>query len=166
VLWIKPEIILVLCCSATVLIEKILRTNPDVGKIYVLIKAKDSEAALRRLQNEVCVSVCMAFICYIHFFFLSSYYTSAPFARCSSIRVCLQVVDTELFKCLQEIHREGYDSFIATKLVPVVGDVREANVGIEPEIADEIADQVDVIINSAANTTFDERFVIGAIYTV
>ena len=80
--------------------------------------------------------------------------------------MCLQVVDTELFKCLQEIHGEGYDSFIATKLVPVVGDVREANVGIEPEIADEIADQVDVIINSAANTTFDERFVIDAIYSI
>jgi fatty acyl-CoA reductase len=38
---------------ASVLIEKILRTNPDVGKIYVLIKAKDSETALQRLQNEV-----------------------------------------------------------------------------------------------------------------
>ena len=42
-----------LILHAPVLIEKILRTNPDVGKIYVLIKAKDSEAALRRLQNEV-----------------------------------------------------------------------------------------------------------------
>ncbi|OEL26707.1 Fatty acyl-CoA reductase 2 [Dichanthelium oligosanthes] len=105
---------------AKVLIEKILRTNPDVGKIYVLIKAKDSEAALRRLQNEV--------------------------------------VDTELFKCLQEIHGKDYVSFIARKLVPVVGDVREANIGIAPELADEIAGQVDIIINSAANTTFDERY--------
>ncbi|TKV98009.1 hypothetical protein SEVIR_9G532000v4 [Setaria viridis] len=105
---------------AKVLIEKILRTNPDVGKIYVLIKAKDSEAALRRLQNEV--------------------------------------VDTELFKCLQEIHGNDYSSFIARKLVPVVGDVREANIGIAPELADEIAGQVDIIVNSAANTTFDERY--------
>ncbi|KAM0849862.1 hypothetical protein ACQ4PT_053474 [Festuca glaucescens] len=32
--------------------QKILRTNPDVGKIYVLIKAKDAEAALQRLQTE------------------------------------------------------------------------------------------------------------------
>ncbi|KAF8776311.1 hypothetical protein HU200_003651 [Digitaria exilis] len=94
---------------AKVLIEKILRTNPDVGKIYVLIKAKDSDAALRRLHNE-------------------------------------------------EIHGKDYSSFIATKLVPVVGDVREANIGIAPELADEIAEQVDIIINSAANTTFDERF--------
>ncbi|KAL6649285.1 hypothetical protein ACP70R_013509 [Stipagrostis hirtigluma subsp. patula] len=105
---------------AKVLIEKILRTNPDVGKIYVLIKAKDSKAALKRLQNEV--------------------------------------VDTELFRCLQEIHGKDYHSFVARKLVPVVGDVREANIGISPEVADEIADQVDIIINSAANTTFDERY--------
>lgn len=62
-------------CSASVLIEKILRTNPDVGKVYVLIKAKDSEAALARLRNEVCM--CMAFIhvfvTYLHLFFLSSH---------------------------------------------------------------------------------------------
>lgn len=38
-----------------VLIEKILRTVPDVGKIYVLIKANDKEVALKRLKNEVYV---------------------------------------------------------------------------------------------------------------
>ncbi|KAM0834364.1 hypothetical protein ACQ4PT_063630 [Festuca glaucescens] len=105
---------------AKVLIEKILRTNPDVGKIYVLIKAKDSEAALQRLQNEV--------------------------------------VDTELFKRLQETHGKDYHGFIETKLVPVVGDVRETNIGIAPELADEISERVDIIVNSAANTTFDERY--------
>uniref|UniRef100_A0A0D9VPY6 Fatty acyl-CoA reductase n=1 Tax=Leersia perrieri TaxID=77586 RepID=A0A0D9VPY6_9ORYZ len=104
---------------AKVLIEKILRTNPDVGKIYVLIKAKDSDAALKRLLNEV--------------------------------------VDTELFRRLQEIHGKDYHSFVARKLVPVVGDVREANVGIAPELASVIAEEVDIIVNSAANTTFDER---------
>jgi fatty acyl-CoA reductase len=39
-----------------VLIEKILRTMPDVGKIYVLIKAESKEAAITRLKNEVCSS--------------------------------------------------------------------------------------------------------------
>lgn len=72
----------------------------------------------------------------------------------------MQVVDTELFKRLQEIHGKDYQDFIATKLVPVVGDVREANIGIAPELADEIAERVDIIVNSAANTTFDERFVL------
>jgi hypothetical protein len=51
---------------ASVLIEKILRASPGVGKIYVVIKAKDTEAASKRVQNEV--------------------------------------VDIELFKCLQDIH--------------------------------------------------------------
>lgn len=44
------------------------------------------------------------------------------------------------------------------KLIPVVGNVREANLGLEAGLADEISEEVDVIINSAANTTFDERF--------
>ena len=30
--------------------------------------------------------------------------------------------------------------------------------GIEAALADEIAEEVDVIVNSAANTTFDERY--------
>ncbi|OAY80869.1 Fatty acyl-CoA reductase 2, partial [Ananas comosus] len=105
---------------AKVLIEKILRTNPSVGTIYVLIKAKDKEAAMKRLKTEI--------------------------------------VNTELFRCLQEIHGKNYQSFMLRKLIPVVGDVRVGNIGIKPEIAEEISEEVDVIINSAANTTFDERY--------
>ena len=44
------------------------------------------------------------------------------------------------------------------KLVPVAGNVCESNLGMDPHTANEIANEVDVIINSAANTTFDERF--------
>lgn len=41
-----------------VLIEKILKTDPDVGKIYVMVKAKDNDTAQKRLQTEVsCMSV-------------------------------------------------------------------------------------------------------------
>ncbi|KAL6653095.1 hypothetical protein ACP70R_012020 [Stipagrostis hirtigluma subsp. patula] len=103
-----------------VLIEKILRTNPDIGKIYVLIKARDAEAAMKRLHNEV--------------------------------------VDKELFKCLQEIRGEEFNSFVARKLVPVIGDIRDANLGICPELMDEIAESVDIIVNSAGNTNFHERY--------
>ncbi|KAE8809728.1 fatty acyl-CoA reductase 2-like [Hordeum vulgare] len=100
--------------------KTVAETNPDVGKIYVLIKAKDNEAAMKRLKNEV--------------------------------------EDTELFRCLQEIHGKNYHSFVLSKQVPVVGNFREANIGIAPELAKEIAEEVDVIVNSAANTTFDERY--------
>jgi alcohol-forming fatty acyl-CoA reductase len=64
-----------------------------------------------------------------------------------------------LFRCLQEIHGKNYHSFVLSKQVPVVGNFREAYIGIAPELAKEIAEEVDVIVNSAANTTFDERFV-------
>lgn len=64
-----------------------------------------------------------------------------------------------MFRCLQEIHGKNYHSFVLSKQVPVVGNFREANIGIAPELAKEIAEEVDVIVNSAANTTLDERFV-------
>ncbi|TVU30894.1 hypothetical protein EJB05_22546 [Eragrostis curvula] len=87
---------------AKVLIEKILRMNPAIGKIYVF--------------------------------------------------------DTELFKCLREINGNDYHSIVETKLVPVIGDIREAGIGISIELADKIAQEVDIIVNSAGNTTFDERY--------
>uniref|UniRef100_A0A2K2A4W9 Fatty acyl-CoA reductase n=1 Tax=Populus trichocarpa TaxID=3694 RepID=A0A2K2A4W9_POPTR len=109
-----------------VLIEKILRTMPDVGKIYLFIKAKDKEAAIARLKNEI--------------------------------------INAELFKCLRETYGVSYQSFMLSKLVPVVGNVCESNLGFEEDLADEIANEVDVIINSAANTSFDESMCFQAIF--
>lgn len=40
-----------------VLIEKIMRTEPDVENIFVLIKASSKEAATERLKNEVCINL-------------------------------------------------------------------------------------------------------------
>ncbi|KAK0584597.1 hypothetical protein LWI29_015925 [Acer saccharum] len=105
---------------AKVLIEKILRTAPDVGKIYLLIKAKNKEAAMERLKTEI--------------------------------------INAELFKCLRQTYGKSYQAFMLSKLVPVVGNVCESNLGVEGEFADMVAKDVDVIVNSAANTTFDERY--------
>nr|KYP53438.1 Fatty acyl-CoA reductase 2 [Cajanus cajan] len=105
---------------AKVFIEKILRTEPDVGKMYLLIKAENKQTAMERLQNEI--------------------------------------IDTELFRCLQQIHGKSYQAFMLSKLVPVVGNVCEHNLGLDEDISNVIADEVDVIVNSAANTTFDERY--------
>ncbi|KAK1367386.1 Fatty acyl-CoA reductase [Heracleum sosnowskyi] len=105
---------------AKVLVEKILRTIPEVNKMYLLIKAKDKEAGMERLMNEI--------------------------------------VNTELFECLREKHGTFFEKFILSKLVPVVGNMCETNLGIEEDVANCIAREVDVIINSAATTTFDERF--------
>ena len=47
------------------------------------------------------------------------------------------------------------------KLVPVAGNVCEPNLAIQilmdPDTTNEIAKEIDVIINSAGNTNFDER---------
>ncbi|CAN7075281.1 unnamed protein product [Brassica oleracea var. botrytis] len=105
---------------AKVLIEKVLRMAPDVGKIYLLIKAKNKEAAVHRLKNEV--------------------------------------LDAELFKTLRETHGASYQSFMLDKLVPVTGNICDSNIGLQTDSAEEIAKEVDVIVNSAANTTFNERY--------
>lgn len=44
-----------------------------------------------------------------------------------------------------------------SKLVPVTGNVCESNLGLDEDMADVIAKDVDIIVNSAANTSFDER---------
>ncbi|KAJ0092796.1 hypothetical protein Patl1_26287 [Pistacia atlantica] len=56
------------------------------------------------------------------------------------------------------MHGESYQDFMLSKLVPVPGNIGESNLGMNPDLVNEIATDVDVIINSAANTTFDERF--------
>ncbi|KAI3683628.1 hypothetical protein L1987_84137 [Smallanthus sonchifolius] len=103
-----------------VFIEKILRTVPEVGKIYILIKAKNTDAGMERLKNEI--------------------------------------INTELFKSLQQAYGKSYQSFMLSKLVPVIGNVCEPNLGLGEDTADLIAKDVDIIVNSAANTTFDERY--------
>ncbi|XP_047171411.1 fatty acyl-CoA reductase 2, chloroplastic [Vigna umbellata] len=105
---------------AKVFIEKILRTEPDVGKMYLLIKAKNKQAAMDRLQNEI--------------------------------------INTDLFRCLQQVHGKSYQAFMLSKLVPVVGNICEHNLGLDEDISNVIEEEVDVIVNSAANTTFDERY--------
>ncbi|KAF8008316.1 hypothetical protein BT93_K2098 [Corymbia citriodora subsp. variegata] len=109
-----------LITGAMVLIEKILHVAPDVGKIFLLIKAKDEQAAMDRVKDEI--------------------------------------IGCELFKRLQQKYGEEYTDFMLSKLVPVKGDIRESNMGIGDNLLHQITQEVDVIINSAANTTLDERY--------
>jgi thioester reductase-like protein len=44
------------------------------------------------------------------------------------------------------------------RLVPVAGDMTQPGLGLEEDIANVIIKEVDIIVSSAANTTFDERF--------
>ncbi|KAL5783986.1 hypothetical protein ACOSQ2_006378 [Xanthoceras sorbifolium] len=64
----------------------------------------------------------------------------------------------DLFDCLRLKHGKYYEDFMLRKLVYVCGNVCESNLGMDPNSMDAVAPQIDVIINSAANTSFDERF--------
>ncbi|XP_055811632.1 fatty acyl-CoA reductase 2, chloroplastic-like [Solanum dulcamara] len=105
---------------AKVLIEKMLRTTPKINKIYLLIRAKNREAAFDRLTSEI--------------------------------------IESKLFKCLKEIHGKSYESFIRSKLIPVVGNIHEPNLGMDIIISQQIVQEIDLIVGSAANTTFDLRY--------
>ena len=69
----------------------------------------------------------------------------------------MQIINAELFKGLQQTYGKSYQAFMLSKLVPVIGNVCESNLGLEEDVADVIAKEIDIIVNSAANTTFDER---------
>lgn len=94
----------------------------------------------------------------------SSYSTFVPLLLSSLLDYHLssfvQILQADLFKCLKEIHGESYQSFMLSKLVPVAGDVRKDDLDIEVDLAEEIAREVDIIVNLAANTTLDERFLL------
>ncbi|XP_015161535.1 fatty acyl-CoA reductase 2-like [Solanum tuberosum] len=69
-------------------------------------------------------------------------------------RLKSEIIESKLFKCLEEMHGEYYKPFILNKLIPVVGNIYEPNLGMDIITAQ----QIDLIIDSAANTTFDERY--------
>ncbi|KAF3525929.1 hypothetical protein F2Q69_00049202 [Brassica cretica] len=95
-----------------VLIEKLLRASPEIGKIFLLIKANDQESANKRLYDEL----------------------------------------------LKQIHGSYYEDFMKSKLIPVLGDIAQENLGFDSEIAAKISDEIDVIISCGGRTTFDDRY--------
>ncbi|KAL0848220.1 hypothetical protein Bca101_021467 [Brassica carinata] len=73
-------------------------------------------------------------------------------------RLSDEIISSDLFKLLKQMHGSSYEAFMKSKLIPVVGDIGEDNVGIESQIACKISDEIDVIISCAGRTTFDDRF--------
>ncbi|KAL0867047.1 hypothetical protein Bca101_046165 [Brassica carinata] len=103
-----------------VLIEKLLRASPEIGKIFIQMKSKDQESANKRLYDEI--------------------------------------ISSDLFKLLKQMHGRSYEAFMKSKLIPIIGDIGEENLGMNSEAADKISEEIDVIINCAGRTTFDDRY--------
>ncbi|XP_060217182.1 putative fatty acyl-CoA reductase 7 [Lycium barbarum] len=107
---------------AKILTEKILRLQPHVKRLYLLIRAPNSNSAKERFNNEV----------------LSNYYMISSKEKLGP-----------------DLH-----GFIEEKVFPVAGDIAcdGDSLGINSELKDEMCREIDIIVNSAATTRFDERY--------
>ncbi|KAI4357334.1 hypothetical protein L6164_001290 [Bauhinia variegata] len=104
-----------------IFVEKILRVQPEVKKIYLLLRASNHYSAEERMYDEI--------------------------------------IGKELFKVLKANLGGNFGSFISEKITAISGDVSEENLGIKEEnLRKEMMEEIDIILNSAATTKFDERF--------
>ncbi|GJZ41319.1 alcohol-forming fatty acyl-CoA reductase-like protein [Tanacetum coccineum] len=104
-----------------IFVEKILRVQPNIKKIYLLIRASSTNTALHRMHSEV--------------------------------------IGNDLFRVIKEIHGENMNTFVSEKVTPVAGGIDLENFGVSDlDLLKEMWGQVDVIVNSAAATKFDERY--------
>lgn len=106
---------------AKIFLEKILRVQPNVKKLYLLLRAADAKSAVIRFNNEVMAK--------------------------------------ELFKVLKNKYGGNLNSLLAQKVRVVPGDISCENLGVkDKDLLEEMWNEVDVVVNLAANTKFDERY--------
>ncbi|KAL9673937.1 hypothetical protein QQ045_030201 [Rhodiola kirilowii] len=106
---------------AKIFIEKILRTQPNVGKLYCLMRAADDKGASQRLQSEI--------------------------------------LGKDLFRVVKEKYGKEFNTIISEKVIPVAGDISCDDMGVHnPGLLEDMAKEVDIIVNLAATTNFDERY--------
>jgi len=100
-----------------VTLSMLLHRFPNVGKIYLTVRARSREESESRFWNNIV--------------------TAPPFDP------------------LRERYGSALEGFIADKVVVRGGDIAETNFGYSEEQAQAIADDIDIIINSAGNVTFN-----------
>ena len=100
-----------------VTLSMLLHNFPNIGRVYVTVRARSQEESETRFWNNVI--------------------TAPPFDP------------------LRERYGSALDGFIRDKVAIVGGDIAEENLGFAEEEAQRIAADIDVIINSAGNVTFN-----------
>src|SRR5678816_2400406 len=100
-----------------VTLSMLLHNFPNIGRVYVTVRARSQEESESRFWNSVL--------------------TAPPFDP------------------LRERYGSALDGFIRDKVVILGGDIGETNLGYTEEQAQAVADDIDVILNSAGNVTFN-----------
>nr|VDC87161.1 unnamed protein product [Brassica oleracea] len=108
---------------AKVFVERVLRLQPKVRRLYLLVRASDNKAAKQRLHSEV--------------------------------------FEKDLFRVLRKnVGDECLNALISEKVVPIPGDISLNNMGVirDSNLLQDMMQEIDIIVNSAATTRFDERY--------
>src|SRR5262249_44752688 len=100
-----------------VTLSMLLHRFPNVGKVYLTVRARSQEESENRFWNNIV--------------------TAPPFDP------------------LRQLYGSALEGFIRDKVVVRGGDIAETDFGYTEEEAQAIADDIDVIINSAGNVTFN-----------
>jgi long-chain acyl-CoA synthetase len=100
-----------------VTLSMLLHRFPNIGRVYVTVRARSQEESEARFWNSVI--------------------TAPPFDP------------------LRERYAGALDGFIRDKVVVLGGDMAETNLGYSEEEAQAVADDIDVVLNSAGNVTFN-----------
>jgi long-chain acyl-CoA synthetase len=100
-----------------VTLSMLLYRFPNIGRVYVTVRARSQEESETRFWNSVI--------------------TAPPFDP------------------LRELYGSALEGFIRDKVVVLGGDIGETNLGYTEEQAQAVADDIDVILNSAGNVTFN-----------
>ncbi len=100
-----------------VTLSMLLQRFPNIGGVYVTVRARSQEESETRFWNSVI--------------------TAPPFDP------------------LRERYGNALEGFIRDKVVVRGGDIAETDLGYDEELAQSIAGDIDIIINSAGNVTFN-----------
>jgi long-chain acyl-CoA synthetase len=100
-----------------VTLSMLLHRFPNIGRVYVTVRARSQEESETRFWNNV--------------------------------------ISAEPFDPVRERYGAAFEDFIRDKVAIVGGDVAETNLGFTEEEAERIAKDIDVVINSAGNVTFN-----------
>ena len=100
-----------------VTLSMLLHRFPNVGKVYVTVRARSQEESEARFWNNII--------------------TAPPFDP------------------LRERYGHALEGFVRDKVIVRGGDIGETNLGYSEEEAQAIADDIDIVINSAGNVTFN-----------
>src|SRR5918996_5532751 len=100
-----------------VTLSMLLHRFPNVGRIYLTVRARSQEESETRFWNNI--------------------------------------ITAEPFDPLRERYGSAFEGFVRDKIVIKGGDIADTNLGYSEEDAQALADDIDVIINSAGNVTFN-----------